>query len=175
MAWFNPTQVAQLKASFEACQALGLVMPKGKRQPGGGRSPQTAASVGSKKWSAQNGIGWHCPSCKTYNFGFRELCYGCKVVARPAGLAPPTGKGMKPVPSSLSKPWEGLEHHLASEKDPEIRSLLQQAAALKKKQAAPATKELPVQDQRAKLKAQVRKLTTKLDKQQELLAAQHCQ
>eukprot|EP00971_Amphidinium_carterae_P003604 71410-Amphidinium_carterae.1 len=96
MAWFNPTEVAQLKASFEACQALGLVIPKGKRQPGGGRNPQTPASVGSKKWSAQNGIGWHCPSCKTYNFGFRALCYGCKVVARPGGLVPHTGTGKKP-------------------------------------------------------------------------------
>eukprot|EP00971_Amphidinium_carterae_P230185 4568604-Amphidinium_carterae.1 len=50
--------------------------------------------------------------------------------------------------------------------------MLQQAAALKKKQTAPESKELPLQDKRAKLKAQVRKLTSTLDKQQELLAAQ---
>eukprot|EP00971_Amphidinium_carterae_P104568 2070982-Amphidinium_carterae.1 len=80
--------------------------------------------------------------------------------------------GRKPVPSSLTRPWEGIQHQINSEKDPEIRSLLEKAAALKKQQAAPENKELPLQDKRAKLKAQVRKLTTALDKQQELLAAQ---
>eukprot|EP00971_Amphidinium_carterae_P213366 4234388-Amphidinium_carterae.1 len=119
MAWFNPQEVAQLKASFEACKAMGIVLPQGRRPPGGGRPSQTPASVGSKKWSAQNGIGWHCPTCKTYNFGFRALCYGCKVVTRPGGLVPQGGTSRKPVPSHLSKPWENLEHQLASEKDPE--------------------------------------------------------
>eukprot|EP00971_Amphidinium_carterae_P178683 3544579-Amphidinium_carterae.1 len=154
-------------------QKLGIQMPSGlARRPGGLCPAQMPVTPGSKKWSAQQGVGWHCPSCKIYNFGHRALCFGCKVVARPGGLVPQGGTGRKPVPSSLSKPWESLEHQLASEKDPEIRSLLQQAAALKKKQAAPVSKELPVQDQRAKLKAQVRKLTTTLDKQQELLASQ---
>eukprot|EP00971_Amphidinium_carterae_P051534 1014539-Amphidinium_carterae.1 len=120
MAWFDPNQLAQLKASLEACKALGLVMPKGTRPPGGGRQSHTPATVGSKKWSAQNGVGWHCPSCKTYNFGFRSLCYGCKVVARPGGVVPQGGTGRKPVPSHLSKPWENLEHQLTAEKDPEI-------------------------------------------------------
>eukprot|EP00971_Amphidinium_carterae_P166677 3302951-Amphidinium_carterae.1 len=46
------------------------------------------------------------------------------------------------------------------------------AAASSGKQAAPESKELPLQDRRAKLKAQVRKLISTLDKQQELLAAQ---
>eukprot|EP00971_Amphidinium_carterae_P312505 6211327-Amphidinium_carterae.1 len=58
------------------------------------------------------------------------------------------GTNKKPVPSSLSS----LEHQLTSEKDPEIRFLLQQTAALKKQNAAPASKELLVQDQLAKLK-----------------------
>eukprot|EP00971_Amphidinium_carterae_P141505 2803914-Amphidinium_carterae.1 len=62
MAWFNPQEVAQLKASLEAYKALGIVLPQRKpRSPGGGRPAQTPASVGSKKWSAQHGIGWHCP------------------------------------------------------------------------------------------------------------------
>eukprot|EP00971_Amphidinium_carterae_P307422 6109442-Amphidinium_carterae.1 len=87
-------------------------------------------------------------------------------------VPPQGGTGRKPVPSSLSKPWEGLQHQINSEKDPEIRLLLEKAAALKKQQAAPENKELPLQDKRAKLKGQVRKLTAALDKQQELLAAQ---
>eukprot|EP00971_Amphidinium_carterae_P190155 3774433-Amphidinium_carterae.1 len=78
MAWINPTEVAQLKASLEAYKAMGIVLPKGMRKPGGGRNPQTPATVGSKRWSAQLGVGWHCPSCKCYNFGFRTTCFGCK-------------------------------------------------------------------------------------------------
>eukprot|EP00971_Amphidinium_carterae_P318240 6325727-Amphidinium_carterae.1 len=103
MAWFNPTEVAQLRASLEACKAMGIVLPNGARKPGGGRNPQTPATVGSKRWSAQHGVGWHCPSCKCYNFGFRTICFGCKVVQRPAGLVPPQGTGRKPIPSSLTK------------------------------------------------------------------------
>eukprot|EP00971_Amphidinium_carterae_P068940 1365008-Amphidinium_carterae.1 len=99
---------------------MGLVFPQGRRPPGGGRQSHTPATVGSKKWSAQNGIGWHCPSCKTYNFGFRTLCYGCKVVARPGGLVPQGGANKKPIPSNLSKPWENLETQVSAEKDPEI-------------------------------------------------------
>eukprot|EP00971_Amphidinium_carterae_P243542 4836394-Amphidinium_carterae.1 len=47
---------------------------------------------------------------------------------------PPQGTGRKPLPSSITKPWEGLQQQLNGEKDPEVRALLQQAADLKKKQ-----------------------------------------
>eukprot|EP00971_Amphidinium_carterae_P052447 1032466-Amphidinium_carterae.1 len=75
--------------------SLGLtVVPSGaQRRPGGRRPAQTPVSHGSKKWSAQLGIGWNCPSCKYYNFGFRTQCFGCKVVARPGGVVPPQGLG----------------------------------------------------------------------------------
>eukprot|EP00971_Amphidinium_carterae_P071809 1420194-Amphidinium_carterae.1 len=68
---------------------MGIVFPTGPRKPGGGRNPQTPATVGSKRWSAQQGVGWHCPSCKCYNFGFRATCFGCKVVPRPPALGQP--------------------------------------------------------------------------------------
>eukprot|EP00971_Amphidinium_carterae_P179142 3553441-Amphidinium_carterae.1 len=69
-------------------------------------------------------------------------------------VPPQGGMGRKLVPSFLSKPWEGLQQQINAEKDPEIRSLLEKAATLKKQQAAPENKALPLQDQRAKLKAQ---------------------
>eukprot|EP00971_Amphidinium_carterae_P085718 1696144-Amphidinium_carterae.1 len=119
MAWFNQKEVEHLKHSFAAMTKFGIQMPSSLRKPGGSRPAQTPVTPGSKKWSAQQGVGWHCPSCKCYNFGFRALCFGCKVVARPGGFVPQGGASRKPVPSTLSKPWENLEHQLASEKDPE--------------------------------------------------------
>eukprot|EP00971_Amphidinium_carterae_P145221 2877406-Amphidinium_carterae.1 len=82
-------------------KSLGLtIVPSGApRRPEGRRPAQTPVSHGSKKWSAQHGIGWICPSCKYYNFGFRTVCFGCKVAARPGGVVPPQGSmGRKPVP-----------------------------------------------------------------------------
>eukprot|EP00971_Amphidinium_carterae_P084185 1666459-Amphidinium_carterae.1 len=115
----RPCPACAAQGILRSCQSTGASDAHGeaaaRRRP-----PIPDSCYGGKKWSAQNGVGWHCPSCKTYNFGFRALCYGCKVVARPGGLVPPAGNGKKPVPSHLSKPWEGLEHQLAAEKDPEI-------------------------------------------------------
>eukprot|EP00971_Amphidinium_carterae_P255934 5081647-Amphidinium_carterae.1 len=159
-------------------KALGIRLPLCRHGPGGSQPQQTPpVTPGLKRWSAQQRAGWNCPTCTYYNFGFRTTCFGCKAGQRPAGQQPPAGTGRKPVPSSLvepweAKPWEQLEQQLATEKDPEVKALLQQAAALKKKQAASAVKDLPLQDQRSKLTAQVKRLTASLDKQQELLAAQ---
>eukprot|EP00971_Amphidinium_carterae_P214811 4262657-Amphidinium_carterae.1 len=154
---------------YEGCAALG------RRGPGGPQPKQQPVTPGSKRWSAQQRAGWDCPRCKFYNLVFRTTCFACKAGQRPAGQQPPQGSGKPQIPSSLSKPWEPwaqLEFQLASEKDPEVKALLQQAANLKKKQAASFVKELPLQDQRSKLTAQVKRLTASLDKQQELLAAQ---
>eukprot|EP00971_Amphidinium_carterae_P161940 3210467-Amphidinium_carterae.1 len=153
MAWNNTKGVQQLIHSLEAMKALGIQLPLGRRGPGGPQPKQQPVTPGPKRWSAQQRAGWDSGQ-------------------RPAGQQPPTGTGKKPVPSSLSKPLEAkpreqLEHQLASEKDPEVKALLQQAANLKKKQAASSVKELP-----SKLTAQVKRLTASLDKQQELLAAQ---
>eukprot|EP00971_Amphidinium_carterae_P011524 226916-Amphidinium_carterae.1 len=72
MAWNDPKSVEALKNSFEVMKSLGLtIVPSvAQRRPEGRRPAQTPVSLGSKKWSAQQGIGWHCPSCKYYNFGF---------------------------------------------------------------------------------------------------------
>eukprot|EP00971_Amphidinium_carterae_P029721 584891-Amphidinium_carterae.1 len=76
---------------------LGIQMPSGSvRRSEGPRPAQMPVTPGSKKWSAQQGVGWHCPSCKYYNFGFRTQCFGCKVVARPGGIAPQGGTNRKP-------------------------------------------------------------------------------
>eukprot|EP00971_Amphidinium_carterae_P220062 4368543-Amphidinium_carterae.1 len=141
MAWLNPKNVQDLIHCFEAMKASGLQMPSGLRKPIGSRTSQTPVTPGSKRWSAQQRAGWNWPKSTCYDFGFRTVCFGCKICTRPAGLVPQDNKGgtgRKPVPSALSKPWENLEHQLASKKDPEVKALLQQAAALKKKQAAGA-------------------------------------
>eukprot|EP00971_Amphidinium_carterae_P163528 3242517-Amphidinium_carterae.1 len=78
MAWLDQKSVQSLKHSLEVMKSLGIQIPSGARKPGGSRAAQTPVTPGSKKWSAQQGVGWHCPSCKCYNFGFRALCFGCK-------------------------------------------------------------------------------------------------
>eukprot|EP00971_Amphidinium_carterae_P116375 2305149-Amphidinium_carterae.1 len=72
MAWNDPQSVEALKNSLQVMKSLGLtIVPSvAPRRPEGRRPAQTPVSPGSKKWSAQQGIGWHCPSCKYYNFGF---------------------------------------------------------------------------------------------------------
>eukprot|EP00971_Amphidinium_carterae_P067799 1342590-Amphidinium_carterae.1 len=84
----------ELKHSFEVMKSLGLtIVPSGApRRPEGRRPAQTPVSHGSKKWSAQLGFGWICPSCKYYNFGFRTQCFKCKVAQRPADAVPPQGR-----------------------------------------------------------------------------------
>eukprot|EP00971_Amphidinium_carterae_P294424 5845590-Amphidinium_carterae.1 len=55
---------------------------------------------------------------------------------------PNQARTRRQVFSRITKPWEQLEHQLASEKDPEVKALLQKAAA---------SKELPLPDHRLKL------------------------
>eukprot|EP00971_Amphidinium_carterae_P028272 556737-Amphidinium_carterae.2 len=149
-------------------KTLGILLPMGRR--GAPRSNQQALTPGSKRWSAQSKAGWNCPKCTYYNFGFRATCFGCKTGRRPAGQPLQTLGAKKNLPSSITKPCEQLERQLAADKDPEVKALLQQAANLKKKQSATAAKELPLQDQRAKLTPQIKRLTTAVGKQQELLS-----
>eukprot|EP00971_Amphidinium_carterae_P161616 3204157-Amphidinium_carterae.1 len=105
-----------------------------------------------------------------YNFGFRTTCFGCKVGERQADQTKPEqATGRKPPPSRITKPWEQLEHQLISERDPEIRALLQKAAELKKSKANTQAKDLPLRDQRAKLVGSITRLTSAVDKQQEVL------
>eukprot|EP00971_Amphidinium_carterae_P072029 1424568-Amphidinium_carterae.1 len=65
MAWNNPEKLEEIKQSLEMMKSLGLtIVPSGaQRRPEGRRPAQTPVSHGSKKWSAQHGIGWICPSC----------------------------------------------------------------------------------------------------------------
>eukprot|EP00971_Amphidinium_carterae_P184674 3666579-Amphidinium_carterae.1 len=72
--------------------------------------------------------------------------------------------------SKLTQPWEQLEKQLANEKDPEIKALLQKAAELNKSRNAAAAKELPERSE-GLLVAPIKRLTTAVDKQQEILAA----
>eukprot|EP00971_Amphidinium_carterae_P226757 4497347-Amphidinium_carterae.1 len=107
-----------------------------------------------------------------YNLGFRTTCFGCKVGQRHADQTKPEqASGRKPLPSKLTKPWEPLEHQLSSEKDPEVKALLQKAAELKKSKANTQAKDLPLRDQRAKLVGSITRLTAAVDKQQEVLNA----
>eukprot|EP00971_Amphidinium_carterae_P084342 1669356-Amphidinium_carterae.5 len=61
------------------------------------------------------------------------------------------------------------------EKDPQIKAHLQKAYELKKRKAAESIRELPLKDQRAKLIAQAKRLTTAVDKKQEQLASVHAE
>eukprot|EP00971_Amphidinium_carterae_P296006 5879483-Amphidinium_carterae.2 len=110
--------------------------------------------------------GWHCPSCKFYNFSHRSVCLSSKA-SKGAGLLPAGAKNKNNHAASKDSLSVRLRKQVAEAKDnPALKEHLEAALAAvttKKTQA------LPVKDRRAKLLAQANAITTKMDQKTKLI------
>eukprot|EP00971_Amphidinium_carterae_P335306 6471097-Amphidinium_carterae.1 len=116
--------------------------------------------------SSTGPTGWHCSSCKLFNFSHRSACLQYNA---PKGVGfPPAGSKGKTNSGGAKEALEEqlLKKQIAEAKDdPELKEHVEAALAAV---TAKKTNALPVKDQRAKLLAQAKAIANKMDQKAKL-------